>query len=671
VTSLWHHLTEPDPAITAPAQRRRARMVTSVIVTLGGLVILSIALTAAMAPATAPGQSSTLILLSLSLLCLGIALFLSRTRHFVWAAGLTLFIVAGTVMGASYISGDVMALDYLVFTALLASLFFSLRGTALATVAIAAGLVLIHALAPRFGTDDLIGAGFYLVCVGVVAMVTAHIRRRDIELIERQSEELKASEQRFRAVVQTAREAIVTVDDQGRIAAWNAGAHITFGCAQAEALGQPVASLLAEAPGHNTRAFLAGLKKAAETPAADRVIEMNGRRRDGSEFPAEVSLVAWDAGQARYYTAFIRDVTQRKQAEAALRESNQKLRGLLADLEKQTREIALLSDLADFLQASQTVEDAYAAIAQYAGWLFPATTGAVYAYSPSRNDLAAVAVWGEAGGDSLARAFTPEECWALRRGRVHLVAEASPGLACRHAASTSPAGSLCVPMMAQGDAHGVLHLQAAPAAGSLDGLQRVAVMLAEHTALALANLNLRETLRSQSIRDPLTGLFNRRYLEETLDREIRRAERAQRSFGIMMIDADHFKQLNDLHGHQAGDAVLQTLGKTMLAIIRGGDVACRFGGEEFVLMLPEASLEATRRRAEELRERVSQLNVPFRGQLVGRVTLSVGVAAYPEHGLTREALMRAADQALYEAKQAGRNRTVAAGVEREPARAYG
>jgi diguanylate cyclase (GGDEF)-like protein len=219
-------------------------------------------------------------------------------------------------------------------------------------------------------------------------------------------------------------------------------------------------------------------------------------------------------------------------------------------------------------------------------------------------------------------------------------------------------------MMAQGDAHGVLHLQAAQPAGPLDELQRLAVMLAEHTALALANLNLRETLRSQSIRDPLTGLYNRRYLEETLDREIRRAERNQRGLGLMMIDADHFKDFNDLHGHQAGDVVLQALGQTMQSLIRGGDIASRYGGEEFVLLLPETSVEVTTRRANDLRERASQLGIHYRGQLLGRVTLSIGVAGYPEHGLTRDALMRAADRALYQAKQAGRNRGIVAEVER-------
>jgi diguanylate cyclase (GGDEF)-like protein len=179
-------------------------------------------------------------------------------------------------------------------------------------------------------------------------------------------------------------------------------------------------------------------------------------------------------------------------------------------------------------------------------------------------------------------------------------------------------------------------------------------------ALGLANLRLRETLRNQSIRDPLTGLFNRRYMEETLERELRRAGRSGKGLGVVMIDVDNFKRHNDVFGHDAGDVVLRRIGELLQRGLRREDTACRFGGEEFVLVLPDARAEDAARRAEELREQVRRLATTVKGVSVGSVTVSLGVAAYPEHGLTGEMLIKAADGALYAAKREGRDRVVLA-----------
>ena len=168
-------------------------------------------------------------------------------------------------------------------------------------------------------------------------------------------------------------------------------------------------------------------------------------------------------------------------------------------------------------------------------------------------------------------------------------------------------------------------------------------------------------LREISVRDVLTGLFNRRYLEETLEREIRRAERKQLSLGIIMLDIDLFKHINDTYGHQAGDAVLHELGWSLKSGIRGSDIACRYGGEEFVLMLPETSVEVTRQRAERVHQDAKNLKIYYNGMLLETVTLSVGVAAYPEHGSSSLSLLSAVDAALYRAKIEGRNRVVVAG----------
>jgi diguanylate cyclase (GGDEF)-like protein len=185
-------------------------------------------------------------------------------------------------------------------------------------------------------------------------------------------------------------------------------------------------------------------------------------------------------------------------------------------------------------------------------------------------------------------------------------------------------------------------------------------LFASLTALVLNNAQLREALREQSIRDPITGLYNRRYMEEVLKQQLNRVTRQLHSLGIIMIDIDHFKLFNDTHGHAAGDALLRELGQFLQSHIRGEDIACRYGGEEFTLIMPDASLEAAQQRAEYLRQGARQLRLHDAGQFHEGITLSAGVAIYPQHGRTIENVLRAADAALYRAKQEGRDRVVVA-----------
>jgi diguanylate cyclase (GGDEF)-like protein len=247
-----------------------------------------------------------------------------------------------------------------------------------------------------------------------------------------------------------------------------------------------------------------------------------------------------------------------------------------------------------------------------------------------------------------------------------VVHEGDPELQCPHAEDPIAAGLLCAPLAAQTETLGLLHVQVRRrAAGKaraalLADRERLVKTLAEQVALALANIRLRATLREQSSRDPLTGLFNRRYMEESLDREIRRAAREGYGLGILMADLDKFKELNDAFGHAAGDDALRRIGRFLAAAVRGEDVACRFGGEEFVVILPKASLDDTRSRAEALREGIKVPVLDEATHLYPSVTMSVGVAAYPEHGSSVEQLILAADSAMYLAKAEGRDRVVVA-----------
>jgi diguanylate cyclase (GGDEF)-like protein len=231
------------------------------------------------------------------------------------------------------------------------------------------------------------------------------------------------------------------------------------------------------------------------------------------------------------------------------------------------------------------------------------------------------------------------------------------------------ASYLCVPMMAGNQTAGVLHLQVdrsehergMPGFESImNGMGRLAVTAAGQIALAMVSLRLREELESQSVRDPLTGLYNRRVLEAALQREILRARRKCHPLSVVFLDLDHFKIFNDTFGHAAGDAVLVSMGKMFQGFFRGEDVVCRYGGEEFAIVMPEARPEDAAARAETLRAKAEQLAIHFEDRKLDRVTLSIGIAAYPQHGSTPEDLLRAADECLYRSKSAGRNRVTVA-----------
>jgi diguanylate cyclase (GGDEF)-like protein len=179
-----------------------------------------------------------------------------------------------------------------------------------------------------------------------------------------------------------------------------------------------------------------------------------------------------------------------------------------------------------------------------------------------------------------------------------------------------------------------------------------------HSQLA-QNITLQQQLHEQATRDPLTGLFNRRYLSETLERELARAGRAGLPLSVALLDVDHFKHLNDTYGHRAGDLVLQALARLLQSNSRHEDIPCRYGGEEFVLVLVGAPLAAAAQRAEAWRQAFEASAVEYEGWSL-RGTVSLGVAAFPRHGATTDELLKAADRALYQAKARGRNQVAVA-----------
>jgi len=367
--------------------------------------------------------------------------------------------------------------------------------------------------------------------------------------------------------------------------------------------------------------------------------------------------------------AVIRDISDRKLEQDAIEKANAKLGRWVGELEARSREISLLNDLGELLYACLTASEACAVAMRFARELLPGTSGALCLFVDAASLLEPVATWGQPStGDAI---FSPQDCWALRRGRPHVVPdEADAGLVCPHVGQPAGPPYLCVPMLALGEPLGILHVhgaapqEEAPPTLTTEATQRLVEAIAEAAALALANLRLRDRLRRQSIRDQLTGLFNRWYLEESLERELLRAWRSNRSLGLILMDLDNFKEVNDTFGHDAGDELLRALGELFRSRLRASDFACRYGGDEFLLILPESTLHDACARAEDIRSAVRSAKISYRGRTLGPTSVSSGVVACPAHGRSVAELLKAADAALYKAKSNGGDR-IEAGATRQ------
>lgn len=342
-------------------------------------------------------------------------------------------------------------------------------------------------------------------------------------------------------------------------------------------------------------------------------------------------------------------VSDQVESQQQLEVANAELKKNGETLRERGEVIELLGGMAHRMQAARTDEELAAIIRVFVPRVLPDLSGVLYAHNNSRNLLVPIAGWGSV--DALPDSFAPDQCWALRRGQSHFVTEAGSDIVCGHADEDETYH--CEPLLAGGEVIGVLYLRGAIEA---EGRFRLTV-LSENIASALVNHRLQRSLREQTIRDPLTGLFNRRYMEETLALEISRSARSGVPLALAMCDVDHFKRYNDEFGHDAGDAVLQAVAAEMRSRFRDGDVVCRFGGEEFTIIAPGTTAEAMMARVEAVRHAISELSVRQGGRTLGATSMSFGIAVW-NATMDKEgaALIQAADAALYQAKRAGRNR---------------
>ncbi len=334
------------------------------------------------------------------------------------------------------------------------------------------------------------------------------------------------------------------------------------------------------------------------------------------------------------------------------RASEQQLGRYVTELKRHDLEVTTINQLSDLILSCVAEPEAYPIIAQSARQIFSAA-GALAVSLADGSGFSVVAHWNGAERQTEAE-FPLDACWAMRRGQIHEVTPERTSPICDHLHTPPGHGYLCIPLTVRGEQLGLIYL-AAPSERRT-AWRQVAESFADAVKLGLSNLRLRESLRQQALRDPLTGLFNRRYLEETLPRDLHRNAREEGELALAMLDLDHFKQVNDRFGHEAGDAVLRAVGQLLLSTLRRSDIACRFGGEEFVLVLPGTGVGDAQRRLEALRQQMAENHFSHAGVALGPLTISIGLACAPDDADSPEALIRAADQALYRAKNSGRNR---------------
>ncbi len=369
-----------------------------------------------------------------------------------------------------------------------------------------------------------------------------------------------------------------------------------------------------------------------------------------------------DAG---HITAFT-DVTDTRNAVFALEDAKaeaaraeQTANEVLEHERGRKREVSLLAKMDEWLQSCKSLDELYEIVTAFMHRILPGSRGQLFIYSNSRDVLEQACAW---QFDVKQENFTPDSCWALRRGRTYTFSNDALGFVCDHVKEThrgeaAPEKFTCVPIVAHGDTVGLMHIEFLPGSESIDVVDPVAFTkrCGEHISMAIANVKLRDELRDQSTRDPLTGLYNRRYFLDAMRRIMTQTVARQGNFALLSIDADKFKNYNDEHGHDAGDVVLEAIAEKMCSLDVDGAVACRVGGEEFSILLPFADRSRATESAEELRHSIEEMRVKYIGGPLPKVTVSIGISVYPTHGTDPQELIKQADIALYAAKDAGRN----------------
>jgi diguanylate cyclase (GGDEF)-like protein/PAS domain S-box-containing protein len=530
-----------------------------------------------------------------------------------------------------------------------------IKGATNGILALDLGIVLALRIAPA-EPGMLPKVGMLMLVVSFTGLIVGS----EVSERERIGKELQEQTNYLNSLIANTPLGVVVVDQAQRVKLCNDAFEDMFLFPQEELVGTDLDSHISA-----TDAISEAKEVTAEVACGRRVQKSVRRvRKDGKLIDVELNAVPLVLdGEVRGSFAIYRDISEQIKAQEEAIQHADVLNQMVSELRLRTSQMELLHEMGDLLQCCADAEEAYGVVARSVRKLLPAASaGILYVFKSSRNAVEAAAMWGNSHLSE--PTFGPELCWALRRGQPHWSEHPSTGISCRHLKDHNAATSLCVPMVGQGDTLGMLHLEfgnitsaktSVETESTQESWQRLAITVASQVALSLASLRLRETLREQSIRDSLTGLFNRRFMQESLDRELQRAKRKNRPLAVVFIDLDHFKRFNDAYGHDAGDTVLRKIADVFRQYFRGDDVVCRYGGEEFAIILPESTAKDAGKRANQLRLRARKLGVQHQNRTLDAITLSIGVAAFPEHGSTAEEILRAADRCLYQSKEEGRD----------------
>lgn len=509
----------------------------------------------------------------------------------------------------------------------------------------------------RVSTEGLTHLGGLMLVVSGTGLILGSVTA------ERQSTAQELGERTgfLKELIQNSPFAMAVVGNGGRVELVNATFTDIFKYKAAELIGKDLQEFII--PVGNE----AEVQELKEQLAAGRSLQRDAQRMRKDREIVDVSLhaVPWRKnGKVQGGYLIYKDISEQIKAARSAEEHHEEMTRWVGELEARTVQITLLNEMAGLLQCAESSSEAYVIAGQSLKKLFVGVgSGALYVLNASRNALESAVRWGEA--EQMQEEFAPTDCWSLRLGRPHWSECPGELVVCGHVERTIEASCLCVPLMAHGETLGILHLrlQGNSVGGDTEaehkaqeGYKRLAVAAASQIALSLANLRLRETLKDQSIRDPLTGLFNRRFLQEALEKELQRAVRKERPVALIFLDIDHFKSFNDEFGHDAGDSVLKSMADILRLHFRAEDVICRYGGEEFAIVLPEATLQDALARAEEVGKNTREFKLVHRGVLLRHISISVGIAVFPEHGQNGSELLAMADACLYRSKENGRDR---------------
>ena len=347
------------------------------------------------------------------------------------------------------------------------------------------------------------------------------------------------------------------------------------------------------------------------------------------------------------------DITESIEAQRSLTDLNRQLEEKTLELEAKKRELIYLSDMADMLYSCEFEDEVYQVVALTCSKLFPNMSGCINIIANSKNYVQINSTWGSERSSK--EVFSLSDCWALRRGKLNLLSPCNAGLMCSHLIPPVSGAHLCVPLFGQGEVIGILHINALEEISR--EAQQITEIIARTLGIALNNLSIKQRLTYDSLRDGMTQLFNQSYMQNITEQRLAEADRAGQPLSVIFLDIDNFKSYNSHYGHMTANIVLQGLAKLLLKSIRSFDIACRWGGEEFVIVMPNMTLETLRMRVEQLRVDVEQMQLKDGDQILKSITASFGIAV-SEPGITVKDFLNRANQAMLEAKRTGKNRVM-------------